>query len=49
MKGEPAMKRNAIITVLITVFLTLSYLQPSDACTRVLYETGTMGYTTTTT
>jgi choloylglycine hydrolase len=38
------MKRNAIVIALVTVVFALSFLPPSDACTRVLYETGTKNF-----
>jgi choloylglycine hydrolase len=38
------MKRTTIITILIAATLTLVLLKTSEACTRILYETGSKGF-----
>lgn len=38
------MKRTTIITILIAATLTLVLLKTSEACTRILYETGNKGF-----
>jgi choloylglycine hydrolase len=44
MKGEPEMRRQAAVTIAITAAVTLALIAASEACTRILYETGTRSF-----